>query len=357
MPIEAVKPITYPSDVIKENYYPSLNGLRGLSIILVVAFHLGVYSNSRIFNGPLGVNIFFVLSGFLITTLCIKEINLTKTLSLRSFYYRRFLRIFPVAYLYVTIVLILNLIFLLNIAWYQFAAAYLYIMNFSYFRSHHFTPYFGHYWSLSVEEQFYLIFPFILKISKKLFVASIVFIVFVLPVFCLLQYLYEPLNKGVLYAFTHYFIKFQAIAIGCLCSVLTINKTFDSIYLTKTKVVGNVIAVFLIFYLNYDSFYSIKAVYINCCISILTGYIIVSNLVPSKDVFFRLLNFKPLVVLGILSYSIYIWHVLFLHNNLNLSKYIIGYPYNLIWITTVSCLSHYGFERYFLKLKKRFKRV
>ncbi|MDB5011505.1 MAG: Peptidoglycan/LPS O-acetylase OafA/YrhL, contains acyltransferase and SGNH-hydrolase domain [Mucilaginibacter sp.] len=356
MPIQVTDTIAYPSNIIKENYYPSLNGLRGLSIILVVMFHLG-YSDGRIFNGPLGVNIFFVLSGFLITTLCIKEINLTNTLSLRSFYYRRFLRIFPAAYLYITIVLILNLILTLNIAWYQFAAAYLYIMNFSYFRSHHFAPYFGHYWSLSIEEQFYLLFPFLLKISRRFFVISIVFIVFVLPVFCLVQYLYEPLNKGILYAFTHYFIKFQAIAVGCLFSVLTINKTFDSIYLSKTKVAGNLIAIFLIFYLNYDNFYSIKAVYVDCCISMLTGYIIVSNLVSSKDVFFRLFNFKPLVILGILSYSIYIWHVLFLANDLHFSKYLISYPYNLIWIVSVPCLSYYGFERYFLKLKKHFKRV
>jgi peptidoglycan/LPS O-acetylase OafA/YrhL len=357
MPVKQTEITTYPSEVIlKETYYPSLNGIRGVSIILVVIFHLG-YSFSKYFNGALGVNIFFVLSGFLITTLCIKEINATHTLSLRSFYYRRILRIFPAAYLYVTIILILNLVFVLNIVWYQFAAAYLYIMNFSYFRSHNFVRCLAHYWSLSVEEQFYLLFPFLLKISRKAFIVSVLLIVFVLPVFCFAQYLYEPLNKGVLYGFTHYFIKFQAIAVGCLFSVLTINKTFDSLYFSKTKLAGNVVAIFLIFYLNYDDFYSIKAVYINCCISLLTGYIIVSNLVPSKDVFFRLFNFKPLVILGILSYSIYIWHVLFLENELHLPKLFVSYPYNLIWIGIVSCLSYYGFERYFLKLKRRFKRA
>lgn len=357
MPFKSTNIATYPSDVIlNEKYYQSLNGMRGVSIILVVVFHLG-YSYSRFFNGPLGVNIFFVLSGFLITTLCIKEINHTKTLSLKSFYYRRFLRIFPVAYFYITIILILNLLLMLGIAWYQFVGAYLYIINFSYFRSHQFAPYFGHYWSLSIEEQFYLIFPFLLKLNKRLFLFSIIFIIFVLPVLCLMQYYYPVINQGILYAVTHYFIKFQAIAIGCLFSVLTINKSFDSAYLSKTKVAGNVLAIFLIFYLKYDSFYSIRAVYVNCSISMLTGYAIVSNLVPSKDFFFKLLNFKPLVSLGVLSYSIYIWHVLFTVNNTHLSRYVVGFPYNLIWIVAVPCLSYYGFERYFLKVKGRLKRV
>ena len=356
MPIEKSALIAYPSNIINHKYYHSLNGLRGLSIILVVAFHLG-YTLSNIFNGGLGVNIFFVLSGFLITTICIKEINLTSTLSLNGFYYRRFLRIFPVAYLYLTVILILNFILILNIPWYQFAAGYLYILNFSYFRSHGFVPYFGHYWSLSVEEQFYLIFPLLLKINRKLFVLSIMFIVLVLPLLCLLQYLYEPLNQGVLYMFTHYFIKFQAIAVGCLFSVLTIHKAFDNLYLSKTKVPGNIAAIFLIFYLGYDSFYSIKSVYINCLISVLTGYIIVSNLATSKDIIFRILNFKPLVFIGKLSYSIYIWHVIFTVNDPRFPKFMSIFPFNLIGIIVVSCLSYYCYERYFLKFKNRYKRI
>ncbi|MCO5945731.1 acyltransferase family protein [Mucilaginibacter flavidus] len=82
------------SEAIAEKYYPSLNGLRGISIILVVLSHLHLSDNNvyqACFNGELGVNIFFVLSGFLITSLCLKEQKLTGDLSLKDFYIRRIL--------------------------------------------------------------------------------------------------------------------------------------------------------------------------------------------------------------------------------------------------------------------------
>lgn len=66
------------SAAINQKYYPSLNGLRGISIIIVIMSHLHLTDNhiyTYIFNGTLGVNVFFVLSGFLITTLCVKEVN------------------------------------------------------------------------------------------------------------------------------------------------------------------------------------------------------------------------------------------------------------------------------------------
>jgi peptidoglycan/LPS O-acetylase OafA/YrhL len=78
------EPITLVSSAINQTHYPSLNGLRGVSIIIVLMFHLHLSWNDSyflFFNGPLGVNIFFVISGFLITTLCLKEKSLTGNLS------------------------------------------------------------------------------------------------------------------------------------------------------------------------------------------------------------------------------------------------------------------------------------
>ena len=200
-------------DCLNQNHYPSLNGLRGVSILIVVIYHLGVSQNSFyyiIFNGDLGVNIFFVISGFLITTLCIKEKVQTKTISLRDFYVRRILRIFPVAYLYIIVVIILNLIFKLGISYVSVIAAGLYISNFSAFRRHHFDWYLGHFWSLSIEEQFYLMSPISLKLNFKFYLFALLFIVFALPILIFLQSKFPVLNNNILYAFSHYFIKFQA---------------------------------------------------------------------------------------------------------------------------------------------------
>ena len=347
------------SDAVKQNYYPSLNGLRGLSIILVVFGHLhctGYYYN-LLFNGGLGVNIFFVLSGFLITTICLKEIDRTGKLSLKNFYIRRFLRIFPVAYLYLLVVFILNYFFKLEVPGFQFLGAMFYVMDLNYFREHQYTWVVEHYWSLSVEEQFYIIFPFILQKNVKVFTWSIVFIVAVLPVLCTIQKYYPPLNGGAFYGFTHYLWKFQSIAVGCLCAVLASKKVFDVEWIRSTKIAGNLIAFFLIFYLNYYQPYLLKAVYTDLAIALLTGYIVISNILPAKDFIFRILNTKVLSAIGILSYSIYIWQQIFTTQDSNLPKYMTLFPYNLIWIAVVSSLSYYFYEQYFLRLKSKFSEV
>ncbi|MEZ2339357.1 acyltransferase family protein [Mucilaginibacter sp. RCC_168] len=352
------KPIPVLSDAIKNKYYPSLNGIRGISIIIVVIFHLNLSSSylyQLIFNGALGVNIFFVLSGFLITSLCLKEKNDTGSLSLTNFYIRRALRIFPAAYLYIGVIILLNHIYQLGIPKFQFAGAVFYVMNFSYFRSHSFAGLIGHYWSLSVEEQFYILFPFILKINKSTFYYIILFIVFGLPLLCVLQSVYTSLNKGVFYGFTHYLIKFQAISVGCLFSLMVSSGTFDKRWLKSTKIIGNVLAIILIFYLQYDPLYSIKAVYINLTISLITGYLIITNLMPTNDWLFKLLNTKLLSFIGVLSYSIYIWHMLFIGIEPRLPNFIAAYPVNIVGIIIVPILSYFLFEKYFLKLKTKFK--
>jgi len=348
------------SEAIAEKYYPSLNGLRGISIILVVLSHLHLSDNNvyqACFNGELGVNIFFVLSGFLITSLCLKEQKLTGDLSLKDFYIRRILRIFPVAYLYIVVLFILDIIFRLQIPIFQYLGAAFYVMDISYFRRNHFTAELGHYWSLSVEEQFYIIFPFMLKISRRAFVVSILFIVLILPLLCSLQELYKPLNEGLFYVFTHVLIKFQSIATGCLLSVLAYGKQLDFRWIRSYKIAGNIVALFLMCYLRYDNFYSIKAVYVNLIIAILTCYIIISNIIPSSDLIFKILNSGLLSFIGILSYSIYIWQQLFTFSGKKLPWYINTFPYNLIFIAGVPCLSYFFYEKYFLKLKGKFSKL
>lgn len=350
------------STAINQKYYPSLNGIRGISIIIVILSHFHLSGNiiySYIFNGSLGVNIFFVLSGFLITTLCIKEQNLTGNLSLKEFYIRRILRIFPVAYLYIAVIFILNFIFHLGVAKLQFLGSLFYLMNLSYFKNIPNPWLTGHYWSLSIEEQFYIIFPFVLKKSFKVFFYSIVFLVAVLPLLYTLQEFYGPLRNGILYAFIRYFIMFQPIATGCLFSLLSFKKVFDHTWLSSTKVMGNVLAIFLIIFLKHDPYiyWATHVVYVNLLISVLTGYIIVSNIMPAKDFIYRILNTKILSSIGILSYSIYIWQEIFTSQDMRLPKYMVAFPYNLLFILIVPLLSYFFYEKYFLKLKSKFSKL
>jgi len=353
--------ITTIPPVLQNSYYPSLDGLRGIAIIMVVFFHLHLSWNSlylTIFNGSLGVLIFFVLSGFLITTLCIKEKVITKDISLKNFYIRRLLRIFPVAYLFIIVIIILNYIFNLKISYINIIGTALYLMNFSsYFRKYDHTYFTGHFWSLSVEEQFYLFSPFILKKKFKIYLLLILTIVFVVPLIICLQYFYVSLNNKVLYALAHYLIKFQAIGVGCLFSVLTFKYSFNKKILIKTKVIINILAIFLILFIQYNDFFSLQNVLSGVASSFLIGYIIITNIVPGKDFIFKLLNAKILKLAGVLSYSIYIWQEIFTSGDKRLPNFMVTFPYNIICIIIVSCCSYYFYERSFLKLKSKFSKV
>ena len=227
-------------------------------------------------------------------------------------------------------------------------------MNFSFFRSHHETALLAHFWSVSIEEQFYVIFPFILKKNQTVFYWSLLVIIVLLPLLCSLQEIYQPLNKGIFYLFTHYLIKFQSIAIGCLLALLASRKLFDGGWLLSYKTMGNLIALVVIFSLRYDPSYNIKSVYINLIISILTGYIILSNLIPGNDVIYKVLNSGTLSFIGILSYSLYIWQQIFTFGDLKLSAFFFTTPFNLVFLALVSCLSYFVYEKYFLRLKSRF---
>ena len=345
------------SAVLNHDKYPSLNGLRGVSILMVVVSHLRFSWNPWyhiVFNGPLGVGMFFVISGFLITTLCLKEIRQEGRLSLRAFYIRRGLRILPVAYLYIFIVFLLDKLFHLHLPYFQYLAALFYMMNFSYFIRNGSTVEMGHFWSLATEEQFYIIFPFVLKKSRKLFGYCVGFIVLALPLICTLQQIFPAINGGVAYGFTHYLIKFQSIAVGCLLALLAFNNRLDGKWLFAQKFWGNIIAIILIYALQFDPFYTLGAVYSNLVIALLIGYIILTNIIKTNDWVYRVLNSKILKLIGTLSYSIYIWQQIFTFGDDRLPAVFQTFPYNIGFLIVIPCISYYGYERYFLKLKQRF---
>jgi len=347
--------ITEIPEILKQSHYPSLDGFRGVSIIFVIIFHINEGKNFLIFNGGLGVAIFFVISGFLITTLLIKEKVKTKTISLKRFYIRRLLRIFPVAYLYIFVVLLLNFIFKLHISFVTFVAAGLYIMNFSYFLKHYNSIITQHFWSLSVEEQFYMFFPYLLKKNFKVYLWIIIFIVFLLPIILLLADYVHQLNTGIVYAGTHYLIKFQSIAVGCLFSVLMFKNYFNFTFISKYKVIINLLIIASFFFIQYDQNYSVKIVFTNLLISFLAAYLIISNLVHSSDFIFKFLNSKIMGFIGVLSYSLYIWQQLFTTTTKNLPPFMSKLPFNICLLVIVACISYYFYEKKFLKLKDRFE--
>ena len=152
---------------------PSLDGLRAVSILLVIGLHTAqaygaFHPVSRgwfaLFNGGFGVFIFFEISGFLITTLLLEEHRKRGSISLGGFYVRRFFRIFPPLYLYLGVIVALGLAGRLVVAWRDVVSSALFFHNFS-ARG---TWWLEHLWSISVEEQFYLVWPFVLMLCLRI---------------------------------------------------------------------------------------------------------------------------------------------------------------------------------------------
>jgi peptidoglycan/LPS O-acetylase OafA/YrhL len=169
---------------------PGLDGLRGIAVLAVIIYHADV---SLLVGGFLGVDVFFVLSGFLITTLLINELTETNTVDRARFYLRRIRRLMPALFLVLFFSVLVSGLFVLDAAYHvrrDLPWAMTFVLNWSYlfFEQSYFVnisrpPLLQHLWSLSVEEQFYVIWPIMLialykvKIGKispraKIFIAS-----------------------------------------------------------------------------------------------------------------------------------------------------------------------------------------
>ena len=171
---------------------PGLDGLRGIAVLAVIIYHADV---SLLVGGFLGVDVFFVLSGFLITTLLINELTETNTVDRARFYMRRIRRLMPALFLVLFFSVLVSGLFVLDAAYHvrrDLPWAITFVLNWSYlfFEQYYFvnisrTQLLQHLWSLSVEEQFYVVWPIMLialykvKIGKisprvKIFIASAV---------------------------------------------------------------------------------------------------------------------------------------------------------------------------------------
>jgi peptidoglycan/LPS O-acetylase OafA/YrhL len=149
---------------------PSLDGWRGIAILLVISEHLqlGMLGRLPLHTGLHGVTLFFVLSGYLITRKLLTEERMTGTINLSGFYRRRFRRLMPAAWAYLIVLLAIMLIGRVRIRPVDFVSALLFFRN--YVDPRGLT---GHFWSLSIEEQFYLIWPLLLcRLNRRMAVVG-----------------------------------------------------------------------------------------------------------------------------------------------------------------------------------------
>lgn len=167
---------TLPETKVIRKFRPDIEGLRVIAVICVVIAHSGI----GLKGGFIGVDIFFVISGFLITRHMFLEAIKTNTISLAQFYARRILRILPASIFMLLVTLLASWIWLsplqlLNYGWDGLLATFsglnyrLAITGTDYFNTNTVPSPFLHYWSLCVEEQFYFIWPLVMLVLAKLF--------------------------------------------------------------------------------------------------------------------------------------------------------------------------------------------
>ncbi len=144
-------------------YQPALDGIRCIAILMVLVFHTDWHGKTLFQAGYLGVDLFFVLSGFLISVLLLQEARRWRRISLRNFYVRRALRLLPLAGLLALVGAIVNRTTSVGFAgrpeWQGVASVALYFANWMHLWRPNALGFMGHAWSLAIEEQFYLLWP------------------------------------------------------------------------------------------------------------------------------------------------------------------------------------------------------
>lgn len=351
----------------QKNRIDYLDGIRGFAILLVIIGHgTKVISNEspwkKIFiffgNEYLGVEIFFVLSGFLITKLLLNEYNKNGNIDIKKFFIKRILRIFPVFYLYVFVVYLMKVGGILIIKTSVFFIAIIYLFNYRPMFPIEYSNgewYLKHLWSLSMEEQFYIIWPFlILLFSFKKMPAVVIFLLLIFPIFRLLNYYYLPDYRGNMNYMFH--TAGDCILYGCLGSLL-LNFNFDfvkkflNIFETYKMHILAFIYLFFLSPMLQTYWLPTKGGFITHILDPLCIICLIIWLVESKDKLWSLFNNKFMITLGVYSYSIYIWQQLFLTKlNTTLSGM---FPLNYIVTFLVAWLSYNLVEKQFLKLKRK----
>ena len=337
---------------------PSLDGLRAISIGLVFLGHLAYSRGFPISEavhragdlGNLGVRTFFVISGFLITGLIVAERQKKGGVDLTAFYMRRALRIFPAFFAFVIVAVLLSRIGFANIDRLDFLHAITYTSNYR-GSAPNFT--FRHLWSLSVEEQFYLIWPLTfaslsLAMGKRTLAAVLV----IVPIIRVALFSFVPGYED--YVATAFESVCDALATGCLLALLLPRLRqeawFQRIVFSRLFPVA-----FAVIYIasrgtDHPKFYLLFCIPL---MNVLIALAMVRYVERPSLPFGRLLNTRALATVGVLSYSLYLWQELFLLQWRTPVSVLQTFPANVLAACACAVVSYNLVEKPFLKLKSR----
>ena len=341
-------------------YEPALDGVRAIAVLSVMAGHLGL-----VYAGGLGVDIFFVLSGYLITAILVSEFSATGRISLKKFYARRALRILPAVIL---LLIVLNLLVATaqpreqaeTFRWDSLGGLF-YIANWlrAFGRD---LGILGHLWSLSIEEQFYFFWPIILAffLSRKTSINQILVIIAFAVVLVNGDrvYLYhgiESFNR----IYNGLDTRADTLLVGCALG-LAGYRFLSRRVLAVLGVLGAAFVAHVLFRsypVPADLQVPFGLTVGGTLFALGVAFALAAILANSKSIFAKFLQLPPLVWTGRLSYGLYLWHF-------PVFTFVSGWfaalppvklmPLQVVGTFVCATLSYYFLERPCLRLKKKF---
>ena len=360
-------------EIQRIDHITSLDGLRGIAVLFVLVSHFGIFAPQGLTGitlidhffrgGYLGVDIFFVLSGFLITSLLLNEHEAHSKIYLLRFYGRRFLRLLPALSL---LLLLYSIVTVLEGQAFSSIApgiwsGLFYYLNWQYvFSFPELYGDLGYLWSLSIEEQFYIVWPavviLLLRFTKKTLI-HISFIAVLIAFVMWHRHVLWTTTTEVPYERFTIFVRTDAridsLLVGCITAFIYRFRLI-SIKLSQMLAIFGVIVLFL--YLEFSQPYkgymfsggfTVVAVSVGC---------LVLGLTTSTFYLTRLFSGRVIVFIGKTSYGIYLWHFpifTFVNRHMTTVDEVYKVVTALVFTTLFTAASWMLIETPALRLKKR----
>ena len=337
----------------EKTYFPTLDGWRALSVIAVILYHgrSGFFRSCSLLtrlssHGELGVDIFFAISGFLICGLLLQEYHRHGGISLRRFYIRRCFRILPPYYAVLAVLCTISLLGTIQVNCSYLSSCLLFYRNYKPLGMDYQGGFYtAHFWSLAVEEHFYLIWPILLIAAKPKRAGKVVF-VFAMVVFAWrnaeshFQWLAGILLPANLLSRSD--TRMDALLWGCLAAIYFPAIKRYSARIRFSQLWLPILATLLVIEkLHPPGLILLRAV--------LLPPLVLSTVIQPDSFLGRILEWQPLRWIGTISYSLYLWQQLFLpelasERAQGAFHYLQQPPWNVLAILICACLSRYLIE-------------
>lgn len=346
---------------LQQSHLPSLDGIRAIAVFLVVFYHLGVPG----IPGGMGVLIFFVLSGFLITWLLLKEEERFGHISLKLFYARRTLRIFPAFYVYWFLIIGLSIISSRHIFRAQAICSFFYVSN--YHQAIFGDPNTGlsHTWSLGVEEQFYVVWPVTFLLLRNNGRRIQFFFWSIAAVWLYREFLIFIVHRSEVYIYEAFDTRADHLMIGCILAVALRERVWPRLWQLLVKspwymwvIVFGLAASAALNHFGKATYRDSLAFVID---PILAASLIVQGIAYGSSGLGKVLNWGWVSYLGVISYSIYLYHPLAMSLGEKLFRKLPGLrsvaPVGAVLsVIAVASISYWLLEQPLQKLRERFSR-